>query len=151
MNLAPLHCTQSSRRPTQAKALGQTLFVALSLPHHKTRRCTSSVGPKDLLVSCLSGRNSEKETPVCVYLLIHYTCTLLIQYITLIRKHSPHFSTCKMRRLADPEGPFSSKIVMLYLCRSLSFLICTICLRLPALINYSFNKYLKIPDHGLPP
>lgn len=98
MNLAPLHCTQSSCRPTQAKALGQTLFVALSLPHHKTRRCASSVGPKDPLVSCLSGRNSEKETPVCVYLLIHYTCTLLIQYITLIRKHSPHFSTCKMRR-----------------------------------------------------
>lgn len=67
----PLHCTQSSPRPTQATALGQTLFVALSLPNHKTRRCASSVGPKDLLVSCLSGRNSEKETPVCVYIYLY--------------------------------------------------------------------------------
>lgn len=78
---------------------------------------------------------------------MNYTYTLWFQYIMHSIKHIPQTSACTMK-LDDLENPLSSKILMLYLHKSPSFLISTMLVLLHTLIIYSFNKHVKILNHG---
>ena len=75
------------------------------------------------------------------YKLYLYSCSNNYKYY----KTYPFILHMKNEETGWSLKSFSSKILMMYMCRSLSFLTCTMLLYLHTL-HYSLNKHLKIPQ-----
>lgn len=76
------------------------------------------------------------------YKLYLYSCSNNYKYY----KTYPFILHMKNEETGWSLKSFSSKILMMYMCRSLSFLTCTMLLYLHTL-HYSLNKHLKIPPN----